>query len=126
MYVYMYMDNIYFICLCICIFCSIDEDFESVDMNLTFTGAKQEIIVSIPIFNDIIYESPVTFTANLVFITSNVNAELNSSQATITIIDSNNCELLANFSDALSIDAIPIVSLSLSLSPSYSSCGTWL
>ena len=76
------------------ILCSIDGDFGSVDMNLTFTGAKQEITFSVPIFNDTIYENPVIFLANLILVTSNVNATINPSQATITIIP-NDCELFA-------------------------------
>ena len=60
-------------------------------MNLTFTGDEQEIIAQIPIINDVIFEKPETFIANLMVVTSNVNTKLNSSMAVITIMD-NDCE----------------------------------
>ena len=80
-------------------------------MNLTFTGAIQEIPVQIPIIDDVIYENPEMFTANLMIVTSNVNTEINPSQATITITD-DDCELFANLTDSLCINTIHIQSLS--------------
>ena len=65
----------------------LDGDFGSVDMNLTFTGAVQELSVSIPIMDVVIFENPETFTINLVLVTSNVKTNINPSQATIIIMD---------------------------------------
>ena len=56
-----------------------------IDMNLTFTGARQEITVPIPIINDAIFEDPEMFTAKLMEVAFNVNMKVDPSQANITI-----------------------------------------
>ena len=84
-------------------------------MNLTFTGALQEMNVSIPIMDDGIFEIPETFGANLLLVTSNINTKMNPSQANITIRE-NDREFIGKLTKVYSIDTKHILSLSLSLS----------
>ena len=56
-------------------------------MNLTFSGAVQEINVPITILDDTESELSEIFIAELVMVTSNVNTNVDPSQASITIID---------------------------------------
>ena len=64
----------------------IDSDFTPVDKNVTITGTDPEKAVKIFVVDDTEYEPDETFTVNLEYISSNVNALIEPPTATVTIL----------------------------------------
>ena len=60
-------------------------DFVAVDKQLTLNGTHQKIEVEIPIVDDTMFEQDEIFQAHLQLISSNVNATVEPTPATVTI-----------------------------------------
>ena len=74
------MSEIFYICLA-------GEDFEMVSTFLTFTSTTSSVQVQVPIIDDSVDEYEEDFVANLTLITTDVEVDINPSQAIIVIHD---------------------------------------
>ena len=73
--------------LLLCFFILVELDFELVtNQVLVFNASQQEINVLINVVNDHEIEDLEEFTASLELLSSNVNAEVNPSQANVRIM----------------------------------------
>ena len=101
-----------------CFFVLVELDFESVaNLVLVFNASQQEINVLINVLNDSEIEDPEEFTASLVLLSNNVNAEVNPSQANVRIIsDDRKLLLLSWFIDIHLFPFLSFFCLSVCLS----------